>query len=60
MKYRGKKLFKYLNVTGTILTYKTRYDSKRQNVSFKSTDCMLDYLQRVIIANLIRKIDLGE
>lgn len=58
-KYNGKKLFKYFKIEDKNLIYQTYCNKERITKTFLSHDCMLDYLQRVIIANLIRKIDCG-
>lgn len=56
-KYNGKKLFKFFKIEDKNLIYQTYCNKERITKTFLSYDCMLDYLQRVIIAKLIRKID---
>jgi len=59
IKYNNIELFKYLKAEGNTLTYQSIYDDHLIVDNFLDAHCMLDYLQRVIITNLMRKIDFG-
>lgn len=58
-KYKNIELFKKLESVNNVLTYQTLFDDELKSIKFINEHCMLDYLQRIIIADLIHKIDFG-
>ena len=58
-KYKNIELFKQLESVNNVLTYQTLFDNELKSIDFINEHCMLDYLQRIIIADLMHKIDFG-